>query len=119
MSSVTPWVTTAVLVLLLLLLVAYRFKKEKRETDYRFLFRIGVMWLAIGLAYPFVLRRPFELSALIILGLIFTIAGLANKSKWDKPRRALTEREEKIQNTIIKALVGLIILGAVVFLYVS
>jgi predicted membrane channel-forming protein YqfA (hemolysin III family) len=91
MSSAIPWVAIAVLVLLLLLLVVYVFKKEKREPDYRLFFRIGVIWLAIGLAYPLVSGRPFELSGLITLGLIFTIAGLANKSKWKEKPEPLTK----------------------------
>lgn len=91
MSSAIPWVAISVLVLLLLLLVVYRFKKEKREPDYRLLFRMGIIWLAIGLAYPLVFGRPFELSGLIALGLIFTIVGLANKSKWKEKSEPLTK----------------------------
>jgi len=82
-SSAIPWLAISVLVLLLVFLVVFKYRRtELREPDYRLYFRIGVIWLAFGLGYPFVTGRPFELSWLTTMGLVFTIAGLANKSKW-------------------------------------
>ena len=45
---------------------------------------MGAIWLAIGLIYPIASGRPLEMSGLISLGLVFIIAGLANRSKWKK-----------------------------------
>jgi hypothetical protein len=85
-----PWVLVAVLALLITFLFVYlvkRSKKEKRETDYRNLFNMGVIWLIIGAALEINdMNRGegFDFNALLILGLIFTLAGVANKNKWSE-----------------------------------
>lgn len=84
MGGVVPWINTAIFVLLIFALMVFMSRKEKKEMDYRLFFMMGVIWLAIGLIYPFVSGQPFELSGLTALGLIFTIVGLANKSRWQK-----------------------------------
>ncbi|MCJ7734269.1 MAG: hypothetical protein MUP11_06950 [Anaerolineales bacterium] len=82
MSYTIPWLTIAIFGLMLLLLAVYITKKEKSDMNYRIFFIMGVIWLAIGLIIPLFSGRPFEMSGLISIGLIFTLIGLANKSKW-------------------------------------
>ncbi|MCJ7615321.1 MAG: hypothetical protein MUO43_02155, partial [Desulfobacterales bacterium] len=109
MSNTIPWIAIAVIGLMLLLLAVYITRKEKSEPDYRTFFIMGVIWLAIGLVVPLISGRPFEMSGLISLGLIFTLMGLANKSKWKKKPEQLT----KNQKLILLGLVLLLVLVVV------
>jgi FtsH-binding integral membrane protein len=91
MANAIPWIILAVLGLLLVFLVVgvYVTRKEKKETDYRNLFNMGVIWLIIGGVLELVeLNRgeSLEFNTLLMLGVIFTIAGLSNKGKWNKER---------------------------------
>ncbi len=68
-----------VLVLTLVLLLAflffvYRRKGEMPKTDYRVFFILGVTWLPIGIAT--------DNPSLWGMGIVFLIAGLANRDKW-------------------------------------
>jgi len=54
----------------------------------------------------------------LILGLVFTLTGLANYKKWGQPRRLLTDSERKTRITAITiGLAILLILGAIIFLF--
>jgi uncharacterized membrane protein len=91
MANAIPWIILAVLGLLLVFLVVgvYVTRKEKQETDYRNFFNMGVIWLLIGGVLELVeLNRGenLEFNALLMLGSIFTISGLANKDRWNKQR---------------------------------
>ena len=67
----------------------------KREPEYKTLFYMGLMWLAIGLAA--------DMTTFWILGLVFIIAGAANKSKWkDQPKFSeLPPAQRKLKLTLI------------------
>jgi FtsH-binding integral membrane protein len=91
MANTIPWIMLVVLGMLLVFLAIAVYvtitRKEKRETDYRNFFNIGVIWLIIGGVFELVnvsRGEGFEFNTLLILGSIFMFAGLANKGKWNK-----------------------------------
>jgi glucose uptake protein GlcU len=91
MANAIPWIILTVLGLLLVFLAVGVYltvtRKEKQETDYRNFFKMGVIWLVIGGVLEIVnvsRGEGFDFNALLILGLIFTMAGLANRGKWNK-----------------------------------
>ncbi len=85
MASTIPWILIATIGLLIILLAVIVTRKGIKEPDFRNFFVIGVIFLSFGLIIPIVTGEPLELSALISLGLVFTIAGLVNHKKWKKP----------------------------------
>ncbi len=105
------WVVLGILVLSLFLFVLYFSRGKKRPTDYYSLFIIGVMWLFFGII-------TWNIPILII-GLMFSAVGLANKDKWKKTRVSwskLTKEERRERLAIITVLAVLVILGLVLFL---
>ncbi len=87
MTNTIPWIILAVLGLLLVFLALYITRKERKESDYQNFFHIGVIWIVIGGALELLeLSRgeSFEFNTLIMLGSIFTFAGLLNKGKWNR-----------------------------------
>jgi hypothetical protein len=93
MTITIPWIILTVLGLLLVTLTVAVYltitRKEKQRTDYRNFFNIGVIWLVIGgvLELANVSKgEGFDFNALLMLGSIFAMAGLANKRKWNRQR---------------------------------
>jgi hypothetical protein len=91
MAIAIPWIILTILGLLLVTLAVgvYVSRKEKQGTDYRMFFNMGVIWLVIGGVYELLeLSRgeSFDFNALLMLGSIFTLSGLANKGKWNTQR---------------------------------
>ncbi len=84
------WIIIAILGLLIIFLAVFLTRKEKKETDHKQFFNMGVVFLIFGVGYGIInliLRgEAFEFNTMIMLGLIFTIAGLANKNKWKKEK---------------------------------
>ncbi|MBR9701892.1 hypothetical protein GOV13_03140 [Candidatus Pacearchaeota archaeon] len=82
------WIMIAIIGLLIIFLAVFLTRKEKKETDYKQFFTMGVVFLIFGVGYEIInliLRgEAFEFNTLLLLGLIFTLAGLANKNKWGK-----------------------------------
>jgi FtsH-binding integral membrane protein len=98
MANAIPWIILAVLGLLLVFLAvgAYVTRKEKRKTDYRNFFNMGVIWLVIGGVLELVnvsRGEGFEFNTILMLGSIFTFAGLANKGKWGEKHTPLKRGE--------------------------
>jgi hypothetical protein len=93
MAIAIPWIILAVLGLLLVTLAVAVYvtvtRKEQQETDYRNFFNMGVIWLVIGGVfelYDISRGGGFDFNILLMLGVIFTFTGLANKGKWNKQR---------------------------------
>ena len=93
MANTIPWMILVVLGLLLVFLAVGVYmavtRKEKKETDYRNFFNMGVIWLVIGGGLELVnvsRGEGFDFNALLMLGSIFTMAGIVNKGKWDKQK---------------------------------
>ena len=53
--------------------------RSTKETDYRALFNMGIIFFSAGLAISGATKM---VNPLFILGLIYFIMGLANKDKW-------------------------------------
>jgi hypothetical protein len=53
--------------------------RSKKETDYRALFNMGIIFFPAGLAISVATKI---MNPLLILGLVYFIMGLANKDKW-------------------------------------
>ncbi len=111
--AATPWLLIGIGLLLIVFAVLYiRMQKiNKRPTDYYNLFIMGIIWLPIGIAMDY--------NAFLMLGLIFTLIGLANKDKWGKNRvhwGDYTDKEKKFHKIMIGgALILAALIGAVVF----
>ena len=108
----------AVIVLLGIIAVIYTLRRGRtqKEPDYRSWFIMGIIFVAIYLIG--ILTGLYEpIPIFLILGLVFTLTGLANYKKWGQPRRLLTESERRIRITAITiGLAILLILGVVFFL---
>ncbi len=108
----------AVIVILGIIAVVYALKRGRtqKEPDYRSWFIMGIIFVTVFLVGSLTgLYEPVPIF--LILGLVFTITGLANYKKWGQPRRLLTESERKTRITAITiGLAILLILGAIVFL---
>jgi len=116
--SETPWIIISIGVLIILLAIVALFVKKtqkgkQRPTDYYTFFIIGIIWIAIGF--------PLDNYALSIIGLIFTIWGLAHKSEWKKNHEAckwenLSKQERKFKIWLIVGLGILLLIGLIAFL---
>jgi len=108
----------AVIVLLGIIAVVYTLKRGRtqKEPDYRSWFIMGTIFVTVYLIG--ILTGLYEpIPIFLILGLVFTITGLANYKKWGQPRKLLTESERKTRITAITiGLAILLILGAIFFL---
>ena len=73
-----PWLLLSVLFLVLLLGVVFLMKRrgKKMEPDYYTFFIFGILWLPMGIA--------MGNSMFALLGIVFLLAGIANKDKWKK-----------------------------------
>ena len=110
MSS-TPWLIIGIGVLIILFaVIAWQANRiKKRPVDYYTFFIIGIIWLPFGIATGN--------TSLWMLGLIFTVIGLAHRSEWKKNRVRwcdLTEEEKRFKRIIIIALTIVFVLGIVV-----
>ena len=65
--------------LVIVFVIRRRRPRSKKETDYRALFNMGIIFLGAGLSISIATRI---INPLFILGLIYFIMGLANKDKW-------------------------------------
>jgi len=107
-----PWLLIAILVLVILLAIVAVFvwKKEKRPPDYYTFFWMGIIWLIFGI--------PMKNYALSAMGLIFTVVGLAHKSRWKENRikwENLTDKEKKFKIIVMIGLGVLLLAGLTLF----
>jgi mannose/fructose/N-acetylgalactosamine-specific phosphotransferase system component IIC len=87
MSLYMPWILLGIVSLVVLglgILVFAVKRKDKRaaKTDYRAFFFMGMVWIVMG--FPFVIFYNVAFNGLLALGIIFFIAGLANRDKWEE-----------------------------------
>lgn len=112
MSAVVVWSIFGIVVALLVIFFGIMLlTKKKHEIDYRGWFYIGIVWLAVSLLY--------KNSALFIMGMIFMILGIINRSKWkaQKPWKKLA-KEEKRRKKIVMIVLGVLVLsGFILFLF--
>jgi hypothetical protein len=112
------WIILGVIMLVLLialLVMMFRLKRlEQRETDYYMFFVLGITWTGAGTAIFASTRNP----GLLVIGVIFTVLGLANKSKWKENRRRfsdLTPEEKRIKKLVIVVLSVMVVLGIIAY----
>ena len=65
--------------LVIVFLIRRRRLRSKKETDYRALFNMGIIFFPAGLAISVATKI---MNPLFILGLVYFIMGLANKDNW-------------------------------------
>ena len=63
----------------IMFLIRKKRPRSKKETDYRALFNMGLIFLSVGVVMSV---STNIINPLFILGLIYFIMGLANKDKW-------------------------------------
>ena len=110
-----PWILSAlIIVLALFAVIAIVTKKKIKPMTYKNYFYMGIFWIVMGLllgvAYPILAGHPPEeivyMSGLTVLGLAFTIMGLANRDKWNE----IVQKPIGKQSPLVIALVGLTLL---------
>ena len=114
--ATTPWLLIGIGLLIILLAVLFLLSRKinKRPPDYYNFFIFGIIWLPLGIL--------FNNSVLWMLGLIFLIAGLVNKDKWEKNRVRwddFTDEEKKFRKTVIGALTITLLIGIAAFYLLS
>ncbi len=85
-------------------------EEGKHKVDYYSLFLMGLIWMAVGI--------PLGITALWALGIVFFIAGAANKDKWKKNRmdwKKITKKQRDILYIAIAMLFLLLVAGIIVF----
>lgn len=85
----------------------------KKETDYRTIFIMGVIWTVIGII-------P-ENYFFLIMGIAFMIIGLINKKKWKKPKpwNKLSANEKKYKKFIMITIGVLFLILLVLILIIT
>ncbi len=110
-SSSLPYIIIGIVVLaaLALIFAVHRSKTGQAKPDYRTMFIMGVVWLPAGVA----LDNP----GLWGMGIVFMIAGLVNKDKWEEEKKwaDLTPQEQKTKLIIAVGLGVLVLVGLVVY----
>lgn len=85
-------------------------KKEKRQTDYRSFFMIGVVWLPTGLIFLLMEKSSGMGSFFLVMGLAYLAIGLANRDKWGKRVEVPPVTRKKIMIVLgLAALVGVLV----------
>lgn len=103
----------AILLTLFIMKPSSKNKELKRIPNYKALFTIGVIWLPIGVAS----KNP----GLWGMGLVFLIAGLANRDKWGQDTKwsDISPSTKKIKIAVIVGLSVLLLLGIVYYIVKS
>jgi hypothetical protein len=87
----------------------YLKNKYQRPTDYRALFIIGLVWIALG--------ASGDNYSFLIFGIVFMIIGGRNKKKWEENRFRWSNlsNEEKRIKIIFLSMIALIIGVSIVY----
>ena len=110
--ATTPWLLIGIGLLIILLAVLFLLSRKinKRPPDYYNFFIFGIIWIPFGILT--------NNNVLLMLGLIFLIAGLVNKDKWEKNRVRwddFTDEEKKFRKTVIGILTITLLIGIAAF----
>ncbi len=108
-SSVLMIIIAAVILLLLVATIILR-KNRKTPTNYKSFFIIGIIWIPLGIAT--------QNYVFLVLGALFILYGLLNKSKWkDYPKWRELPPELKRMKIIAITILGIILLAGIVFYF--
>jgi len=95
------WIILSLLILGLIVLLCFIFLKRarRREPNYRAMFFIGIIWLAMGV--------PLGNETLTVIGIVFALAGIIHKKKWGRKRpwKKVSKKEQKAR-MITMAVIG-------------
>ena len=110
-SNSLPYIVIGIIVLATLGLVfaVYRSKTGQVKPDYRTMFIMGVIWLPLGFA--------LDNAGFWGMGIVFMIAGLANKDKWKEEQKwaDMTTEERKTKLILVIGLGVLVLVGLVAY----
>lgn len=99
-------------IIILLLIVAFAIvfmtRKNKRTTDYRILFFLGIIFIGAGV--------PLKIFLLTLLGILYMAIGIAHRKDWGKEPQKWNElsKKEKTTRLVIIGIASLIFLGGLV-----
>jgi uncharacterized membrane protein YfcA len=108
MQDYISLVVISVLILILLVVAIAVRRKYPHPTDYYSFFWIGIIWIVVGIPLAFFTNNNYFF---LIMGIVSTAIGLANKKKWKKNRvrwKNLKKPEKLIQGILIGVLAFLI-----------
>jgi uncharacterized membrane protein YidH (DUF202 family) len=110
------WIILAlgVLAILVGLLAFYKFKGEKRETDYKTFFILGIIFTGFG-ASQLAIQGTGAIG-ILGLGLVYMAVGLANKDKWNEPMKVSANREKFMKILVLGTVVLVGLTALLVFL---
>ena len=113
------WLVLGLIVLLALVAVVMNMKRGKEPTDYYTLFIIGIVWLPFGIVMKFLDGNLFVGNLFILLGLIYSLMGLANRDKWKKNRKSWegVKGKDKRMRAMISIGLGIALLVGLVIFY--
>lgn len=110
-SSVLMIIIAAVILLLLVATIILR-KNRKTPTNYKSFFIIGIIWIPLGIAT--------QNYVFFVLGALFILYGLLNKSKWkDYPKWKELSPELRKLKIITMIILSVILIAGIIayFLY--
>ena len=106
-SSVSMIIIAAVILLLLVMAIILR-KNRKTPTNYKSFFTIGIIWIPLGIST--------QNYVFIVLGALFIVYGLLNKSKWkDYPKWRELPPELRRINIIIIIVLSIVLIAGIFF----
>ncbi len=112
MTNTVLMIAIAVIILLLLITAFILQKKRKTPTNYKSFFIIGITWIPMG-----IIMKNYVFS---LLGALFLLYGLLNKSKWkDYPKWSELPPELKRIKTFTVVILSVILIAGIIayFLY--
>ncbi|MCX6815875.1 MAG: hypothetical protein NT120_03415, partial [Candidatus Aenigmarchaeota archaeon] len=106
------WVFASIVVMVLIAFIGFMLmlKTKKAPADYRMLFVLGIIWIAVGV--------HLANYALLVVGLILFVVGLNNKNKWHANRtrwEKITKAEKETTALIMVLIIIVIAIGIAVF----
>ena len=105
------------LVVILVVVLMMRLKNGKvRETDYRSLFWLGIFFLGLYIVSGFFMDTS-SLTVFFILGIIYTIMGVAHRGSWGKERKELSVEKSKMMMKLTIAGLITFLVGVAVYAF--
>jgi len=112
-----PWILVSIalgaIVLAILGIWVFKRKGWKREVDYRSYYKMGIVWLPLGIVFYIIFESIIGLWFLV-MGLVYLSIGLKNKDKWGKPQKVSPKYQKILMISVLMGVIALII-GILVF----
>jgi hypothetical protein len=117
-NPVTILLITVLVLIGLLLACCLMCKRRNRAPDYYIFFIMGIVWMIVGILC--MVLHDYMFGTIFVLGLIFSMFGLANKKKWKKDRltwKKMSKDEKRMRIVTISALGVLVVLCLLLFFW--